>query len=104
VLARAEGAVLAHRYRDADLDLVDRGAQAAGLPAPERWRIAGWTDPILARFAGLPTASLLSVGPRGMYTRYHRMDDLPQYVDIRCVEASVRIAESTGRVYANAER
>ena len=104
VLAAAEGAVLAHRYRDADLDLVARGAAAAGLPAPERWRIAGWTDPILARFAGLPAASMLSVGPGGMYTRYHRMDDLPHYVDLRCVEACARIAESPARVYAAAQR
>ena len=100
VLAAAEGAVLAHRYREADLDLVDRGAGAAGLPAPGRWRIAGWTDPILARFAGLPAASMLSVGPAGMYTRYHRMDDVPQHVDLGCVEACVRVAESTARVYA----
>ena len=102
VLAAAEGAVLAHRYRETDLDLVARGAEAAGLPAPERWRIAGWTDPVLARFAGLPAASLLSVGPRGMYTRYHRMDDLPEHVDLACVEACVRVAESTARVYAAA--
>jgi acetylornithine deacetylase/succinyl-diaminopimelate desuccinylase-like protein len=100
ILAAAEGAVLAHRYRDADLALVERGALAAGLGEPERWRVGGWTDPILARFAGLPSASLLSVGERGMYTHYHRMDDLPEHVDAGCVERCIAIAEGTARVFA----
>jgi hypothetical protein len=102
IVARAEGAVLPHRYRDADLALVERGAERAGQSVPERWRIGGWTDPILARFAGIPTASLLSVGPTGMYTRYHRMDDLPEHVDIDCVERCVAIAEGTAREFAGA--
>src|SRR5690606_23594266 len=100
VLAHAEGAVLAHRYRDEDLALVERAARAAGLDPPPRWRIGGWTDPILARFAGLPTASLLSVGENGMYTRYHRMDDLPEHVDLACVERCAAIAEAVARVFA----
>jgi acetylornithine deacetylase/succinyl-diaminopimelate desuccinylase-like protein len=100
ILAAAEGAVLAHRYRDADLALVERGARAAGLGEPERWRVGGWTDPILARFAGLPAASLLSVGERGMYTHYHRMDDLPEHVDHDCVGRCIAIAEGTARVFA----
>lgn len=97
ILAAAEGAVLAHRYRDEDLQLVERGA---GADAPERWRIAGWTDPILARLGGVPAASLLSVGEHGMYTRYHRMDDLPEHVDVACVQRCVAIAEGTARAFA----
>jgi hypothetical protein len=97
ILAAAEGAVLAHRYRDEDLRLVERGA---GADAPERWRIAGWTDPILARRGGVPAASLLSVGEHGMYTHYHRMDDLPDQVDVACVERCVAIAEGTARAFA----
>jgi acetylornithine deacetylase/succinyl-diaminopimelate desuccinylase-like protein len=100
IVASAEGAVLAHRYRDEDLALVERGARRAGLDAPERWRIGGWTDPILARFAGVPTASVLSVGENGMYTHYHRMDDEPQHVDVACVERCVAIAEGTAREFA----
>ena len=100
VLARAEGAVLSHRYREQDLRLVETGARRAGLEAPDRWRIAGWTDPILARFAGLPCASLLSIDPEtGMYTRYHRMDDLPEHVDVDCVERCAAIAEGTARAF-----
>ena len=78
VLAAAEGGVLTHRYRDEDLALVERGATLGGVETPARWRVGAWTDPILARFAGVPAASLLSVGERGMYTRYHRMDDRPE--------------------------
>jgi hypothetical protein len=101
VNASAEGSVLPHRYRAEDLDLVDAGARRAGLDAPERWRIAGWTDPILARFRGLPSASVLSVDPAtGMYARYHRMDDLPEHVDVACVEQVVAIAEGTARAFA----
>ena len=94
ILAEAEGALLPHRYRDEDLALVER---AAGGDAPERWRIAAYTDPILARFKGLPTVSMLSVGDHGMYTRYHRMDDVPEHVDVACVERCAAIAERTGR-------
>ena len=100
VLAAAEGGVLPHRYRDEDLAVVDRGAAAAGHDTPERWRIGGWTDPILARFRGLPSASLLSVGEHGMYTHYHRMDDLPQHVDVACVERCAAIATGTARAFA----
>ena len=96
ILAAAEGSVLAHRYREEDLALVER---AAGDAPPQRWRIAGWTDPILARFAGLPSASMLSVGPKGFYTRYHRMDDLPEHVDFACVARCVDVAEATARAF-----
>lgn len=89
ILAAAEGAVLKHAYREDDLARVD--------PDVERWRIAAYTDPVLARFAGLPSVSLLSVGEHGMYTRYHRMDDLPEHVDIACVERCAAIAEATAR-------
>ena len=94
VLAAAEGAVLKHAYREQDLALVER---AAAPDPPQRWRIAAYTDPILARFAGLPSVSLLSVGEHGMYTRYHRMDDLPEHVDLGCVERCAAIAEATAR-------
>jgi acetylornithine deacetylase/succinyl-diaminopimelate desuccinylase-like protein len=102
VVAAAEGALLAHGYREVDLDAVDRGARRAGLEPPRRWRIGAYTDPVLARFAGLPAASLLSVGEHGMYTRYHRPDDLPEHVDIACVERCAAIAEGTARELSGA--
>ena len=101
VVARAEGPLLAHRYRDADLDLVDRGARRAGVEPPQRWRIGAYTDPVLARFAGLPAASILSVSPStGMYAHYHRAEDTADRVDLACVEHCVAIAEGTAREFA----
>jgi hypothetical protein len=87
VVAAAEGAVLKHAYREQDVARVDA----------ERWRIAAYTDPVLALFEGIPAVSLLSVGEHGMYTRYHRMDDLPEHVDLECVERCAAIAEATAR-------
>ena len=89
IVAAAEGAVLPQRYREEDLARVPGDVQ--------RWRIAAYTDPILGRFAGLPAVSLLSVGGHGMYTRYHRMDDLPEHVDLACVERCAAIAERAAR-------
>ncbi|MEA2272010.1 MAG: hypothetical protein QOI98_718 [Solirubrobacteraceae bacterium] len=92
VVLEAEGALLRHRYRDEDLDLADAGAHRAGVEAPERWRIGGWTDAILAVFAGLPAISLLSVGPKGIFTHYHHPTDVPSHVDYDCVERCVALA------------
>ncbi len=94
IVARAEGAILLHRYREEDVALVER---AAGDDPPQRWRIAAYTDPILARFAGLPSASVLSVGEHGMYTHYHRPDDVPEHVDLACVARCADIAEAVAR-------
>jgi acetylornithine deacetylase/succinyl-diaminopimelate desuccinylase-like protein len=97
VVARAEGAVLG-RYAERDLDVVDAGARRAGEGPLPRWRIAGWTDPILARHRGVPAASVLSVDPAtGFYTRYHRPDDLPQHVDLESVARCARVAEGVAR-------
>lgn len=92
IVAAAEGTILTHRYAEADLALADRGAARAGHAAPQRWRIGGWTDPILARFAGLRAISLLSIGPRGTFTNYHRPTDTADRVDWDSVEACAEIA------------
>jgi Peptidase family M28 len=101
IVAAAEGSVATHRYREADLALADEGAALAGLPAPERWRLGGWTDPVLALHAGLPAVSLLSMGP-GYFPGYHHPTDLPGAVDVDCVGRCARIA--AGTVHALARR
>jgi len=68
------------------------GARRAGLTAPQRWQIGGWTDAILARFAGLPTISLLSIGPDGAFTNYHRPTDTTDNVDQASLAACVALA------------
>ena len=48
IVCTGEGAMREQRYREQDIALVEDGAALAGVEAPERWRIAAWTDPILA--------------------------------------------------------
>ena len=94
IVAEAEGPILPHRYDKADLALADRAADAAGLERPARWRIAGWTDPILARFAGLRALSLLSVDAGGGFSEYHRPTDTADRVDLASVAAATRLASA----------
>jgi len=94
IVAAAEGAVATHRYPEDALELVDEGALLAGEPEPQRWRIGGWTDPLLALLRGYPAASILSVGP-GYYPHYHHPSDLPEFVDYESVAACARIAAGT---------
>ena len=93
IVLSGEGAILEHRYAERDLALADAAADAAGLPRPQRWRIGGWTDPILARFRGFRALSLLSMGP-GHFTHYHHPSDTPEHVDWESVQACLRLARA----------
>ncbi|MCW2992819.1 MAG: Zn-dependent exopeptidase, partial [Conexibacter sp.] len=84
IVLRAEATLLPHAYAPEDLALVPDDVP--------RWRIGGWTDAILARFAGLPTISLLSIGPDGAFTNYHRATDTTNNVDWRSVEDCLALA------------
>jgi hypothetical protein len=101
IVLEAEATLAPHAYRPEDVELAEAGAARAGVDAPQRWRAGAWTDPILARFAALPAISLLSVGPDGVYTEWHRHTDTPDRVDFACVEAGTRIAEGIGREWAD---
>lgn len=87
IVLSGEGTLREHRYADADLAL------AGDAP---RWRIGGWTDPILARFAGYRALSVLSMGP-GHFTHYHHPSDVPEHVDwdsvAGCLVLARRIVE-----------
>jgi Zn-dependent M28 family amino/carboxypeptidase len=88
LVASGEATMLEHRYREEDLALADAGAARAGVPPPARWRVGAWTDAILARFAGLPALSLLSVGPDGVYANWHLPTDTPDRLDWDCLEGA----------------
>ena len=92
VVLEAEGGLWPVRYRAQD---VSRAAQAAGRAGIHlrRWRIGGWTDPVLARLAGLPAVSLLSVRDGG-FPNYHRPTDIPAHVDFACVQACLEAAHA----------
>jgi hypothetical protein len=96
ILLSAEGPLWKVGYGAAELDLADAAAARAGLPAPRRFRLGGWTDPVLARLAGLPTLSLLSL--RGnAFSDYHLPTDTPDRVDWSSVDACLALAEAIAR-------
>ena len=99
VVLAAEGPPRRTRYRAEDLAWADRGAALAGLPRSRRFTIGGWTDPVLALMAGLPTISLLSVRGSG-FTNYHLPTDTPDRVDWESVERCVRLAAGTARAWS----
>jgi hypothetical protein len=99
IVLSGEGAMREQRYREADILLVEEGAALAAEPAPSRWRLGGWTDPILAVHRGLPTASLLSMGP-GYLPNYHVPTDTPENVDWESVDRCARIAAGTIAAFA----
>ena len=99
IVCSAEGAMRDQRYHHRDIALIEEGAAMAGEPAPDRWRIGGWTDPILAVHRGIPAASLLSMGP-GYFPHYHHPSDTPEHVDWECVGACARIAAGAIAAYA----
>ena len=99
MVATAEGPSWAVRYRPEDLVLADQGAAAVGQSAPRRFRLGGYTDPALARIAGLPTISMLSL--RGnAFNDYHLPSDTPEHVDWQSVDRCLQIAEATVRRWA----
>ncbi len=99
IVCTGEGAMREQRYREHDVALVEQGAEIAGAPAPQRWRIGAWTDPILAVHRGIPSASVLSMGP-GYFPHYHHPSDLPEHVDWESVAACARIAGGTIAAFA----
>jgi hypothetical protein len=103
IVCTGEGAMREQRYAERDVALVEEGAAASGQPPPQRWRIGGWTDPILAVHRGLPAASLLSMGP-GYLPHYHHPSDTPEHVDWESVLTCARIAAGTVAAFARRVR
>ncbi len=101
IVARTEGTMRDHHFDAGAIDLVRQGAQAAGEPPPQPWRIGGWTDPILAQLQGIPSTCLLSVG-HGGYTNYHLPTDTADRVDWGSVERCARIVDGVVRVAGGA--
>jgi hypothetical protein len=102
VVLGAEGPLLAARYREEDVALAERAAVRAALPPPRRFRIGGWTDPVLALFAGLPAISILSVRG-GAFPNYHLPTDTPDRVDWRSVEDCTRLAAAVAETWVDSQ-
>ncbi len=98
-LTAGEGPALTVRYREADLTLAEKAAARAGLAKPPRARLGGYTDPVLARHAGLPAISLVSLQD-GVFTNYHLPTDTPDRVDWDSVERCTRLAAAIADEFA----
>lgn len=99
IVCSAEGPLWRVDYREEDLALADAGARRSGHEVLRRFRIGGWTDPVLARLAGLPAISMLSL--RGSsFSHYHLPSDTPGNVDWDSVDACLAIAEATARGFS----
>jgi hypothetical protein len=92
IVLSAEHTLLRHRYADRDLALVPGDV--------ERWSIGGWTDALQAKRAGLRAVSLLSIGPKGLFTHYHHPSDTPEHVDFASVRACTEAAAATIAAFA----
>ncbi len=99
VVAAKEGPLVPVRFREQDLSWADAGAAAAGLTAPTRVRVPGWTDPALTLLAGLPSISLLSMRDE-LFTEYHLPTDTPDRVDWDSVGRCLEVAVATGEAWA----
>jgi hypothetical protein len=102
VVLAAEGPPRRVRYREDDLAMAGRGARRADLPEPRRFAVGGWTDPVLALFAGLPALSLLSVDSSGGLANYHVPTDTPERVDWDSVVDCTRLAAGIAEEFASA--
>lgn len=96
MVVSAEGPLWRVRFEPAELDVVDAGARRVGQQPPRRFRLGGWTDPALARLAGLRSASLLSLRDNA-FNDYHLPTDTPERVDWDSVERCLAIAEGVAR-------
>jgi len=99
VVLRGEGPVRTERYREADLALAEAGALLAGLDPPRRWRLGGWTDPVLARIGGLRSISLLSLRD-GALANYHVPEDTPDRVEWAAVGRAVALAAGVAEAFS----
>jgi len=100
MVATAEGPLWRVAYRDEDLDLANAGASRAGVARPRRFRLGGWTDPVLARLSDLPTISLLSLHGNA-FTDYHLPTDTPDRVDWTSVDACLTLADGIARAWCD---
>ena len=98
IVLTGEGGLWPVGYDAAEVRLAVDAARAVGVEL-RPWRIGGWTDPALARLAGLRTVSILSVRDGG-FPNYHLPSDLPEAVDVGCARDCVRTTVAIAREFA----
>jgi Peptidase family M28 len=84
---------LSGRYRHEDIELVERAAARAGLPPPKRVGLGAISDPLIPRYRGFHSVSLLAWRD-GMIANLHRPTDVPENVDYSSAERVTDLAYS----------
>jgi hypothetical protein len=87
------------RYRRADIELVERAADSAGLRRPRRVGLGAISDPLVPRYRGYRSVSLLAWRD-GMIANLHRSSDVPGDVDYESAEQVTKLALATARQWA----
>ena len=90
VVSQREG--LTGWFRSGDVDLSQRGAQVAGLPAPRVVTFPNVTDAFVARQAGLRAVSILSYDD-GWIANLHLPSDVPENVGWPTVDEAIALTE-----------
>jgi peptidase M28-like protein len=81
------------RYRAADIELLERAADRAGIARPRRVGLGAVSDPMVARYRGFRSISLLSWRD-GMIANLHRSSDVPENVDWSSAECVTDLAHA----------
>ena len=79
------------RYREPDMEIVERAADRTGIARPRRVGLGAVSDPMVARQKGFRSISLLSWRD-GMIANLHRASDVPENVDWASAERVTDLA------------
>jgi hypothetical protein len=94
VLLEGEGPVRMHDYEPTFKDLAAACAGELGIPLLRGLRSRNSTDSEVPRRHGFPVATIVSLDEHRLIPHYHLRTDLPEYVNLRCVADSARLAEA----------
>jgi hypothetical protein len=93
-LLEGEGPVWMRDYDPAFKDQAADCAKALGIPLSRGLRSRNSTDSDVPRRYGFPVATLVSLDADKLITHYHQDSDLPEHVDIGCVDDAARLSEA----------
>ena len=84
---------VAGRYRREDVELVERAVRREGLPAPRRVGLGAVSDPMVARYRGFHSVSLLAWRD-GMIANLHRLSDVASDVDYSSIRSVIALTRA----------
>jgi len=99
-LLEGEGVLAMREYEEQFKDFVTEQAAAAGVRIRRGLRSRSSTDASIARRAGYPTVTLISVNAWKALSNYHLPTDTPENVNYETVSRAIEAAEATLRALA----